>query len=383
MNRKLLFVDDETNILSAIKRQLRKDFKEIDTALSGHEALKLIREQGPYAVVVSDMRMPEMDGVQFLSRVKDLAPETVRIMLTGNADQETAIKAVNEGRIFRFLNKPCPKEMLRGAVEAAIEQYRLITAERELLNKTLNGSIKVMAEILSQVNPVAFSKATRIRRYVSAIASELGLPSKWQFSIAGFLSQIGCVTVPNDILEKVYAGKKLSEEEGLIFRNHPAAGARILANIPRLENVAQMIALQNKPFSSYRTGNGENDRLIQLGGQILKVAVDLDHRLFLGQKPKAALKEMSNMTQDYNPRILDVLSKMKIGFDAVEIKRLRLGQVLVGMILNQNLKAKNGLLLASKGQKITLSLRERLMNFSKTVGIEEPFEVIIIGGRNE
>jgi len=375
-------VDDESNILTAIKRQLRRDFKEIDTAISGEQGLNLIKERGPYAVVISDMRMPEMDGVKFLSRVKDMSPETVRMMLTGNADQETAIMAVNEGRIFRFLNKPCPKEMLKAAIDAALEQYRLITAERELLNQTLNGSIKVMAEILSQVNPVAFSRAMQIRRYVSGIATELKLPSRWQFSIAGFLSQIGCVTVPNNILEKVYANKKLSEEENLIFRRHPEAGARILANIPRLENISQMIALQNKPFSSYHLPESQNEKLIQLGGQILKVVVDFDYWLFLGQKPGIALEEMRKDTREYNPRILDVLSKMDIGPDRLEIKRLRLGQILVGMILNQDLKAKNGLLLASKGQKITLSLRERLMNFSRTIGLDEPFEVLITGGRD-
>ncbi len=380
MNKNILFVDDESNILSAIKRQLRKDFRNIDLAESGPEGLDIIKAKGPYAVVVSDMRMPEMDGVQFLSRVRDIAPETVRMMLTGNADQETAIKAVNEGRIFRFLNKPCPREMLKSSVEAALEQYRLITAERELLTKTLNGSIRVMAEILSQVNPVAFSRATQIKRYVTAIARGLGLSSGWQFSIAGFLSQIGCVTVPNDILEKVYAGKELGPDEKEIFLQHPQAAARILANIPRLENISQIIALQNKPFSLYWKPETKSEKLIQLGGQILKIAVDFDHQVFLGKRADAAIENMREKPGEYNPNILDILSGLDTGCDSLELKKLTLGQLVVGMTLNQDLHAKNGLLLASKGQKITLSLRERLMNFSKTVGLDEPFEVLLTGG---
>ena len=377
MSEKILFVDDEANVLSAVKRQLRRYFKEIDTALSGAEALDFIKRNGPYAVVVSDMRMPEMDGVQFLSRVKEIAPETVRMMLTGNADQETAIKAVNEGCIFRFLNKPCSPDLLKASLEAGIEQYRLITAERELLNKTLNGSIKVMAEILSQVNPIAFSRSSQIKHYVIQIAKSLGLPSIWQFSIAAFLSQIGCVTVPNEILEKVYSGKDLSPEERKMFQQHPDTAARILSNIPRLENVYRMIALQNRPFSAYTRPDTHEEKLIHIGGQILKVAVDFDHRIFLGARPSAVIQDMRERKGEYNPKILDILSRVNIRTEGLKVKRLKLGQILVGMILNQDLKAGNGLLLASKGQEITLSLRERLLNFSKTIGVQEPFEVLI------
>ena len=135
MSDKILFVDDEENILQSIKRELRKRF-EVFTACGGTEALDVLRKDGPFAVIVSDMRMPVMDGIQLLTTVKDIYPETVRLMLTGNADQETAIEAVNKGAIFRFLNKPCPTPTLAMALALAVRQYRLITAEKELLNKT-------------------------------------------------------------------------------------------------------------------------------------------------------------------------------------------------------------------------------------------------------
>lgn len=382
MNRKILFVDDEPNVLSAIKRQLRRDFNHIDLAESGAKGLELVRKRGPYAVVVSDMRMPKMDGVQFLSSVKEICPESVRMMLTGNADQETAIMALNQGCIFRFLNKPCPKNALKSSVEAALEQYRLVTAEKELLNKTLNGSIRVMAEILSQVNPVAFSRATLIKSYVTSIASELQLPSIWQYSIAGFLSQIGCVTVPNSILEKVYAGEKLTSQEQEIFSQHPLAASRILANIPRLENIAQMIALQNRAFSSYQKPKTTGEKLVYLGGQILKIAVCFDYQLFMGQGARDVIEKMKKMPGEYNSKIVEILSRIDLMLDGQEVKKLLLEQVGVGMTLNRDLKAKNGLLLASKGQKITLSLKERLINFSRTIGLEEPLEVLVTGGTN-
>ena len=378
MSERVLFVDDEINVLKALKRQLRKADFRVDVAESGAEGLAMIQENGPYAVVVSDMRMPEMDGVQFLSAVKEIAPETVRMMLTGNADQETAIHAVNEGNIFRFLNKPCLPDVLKSSVDAAIKQYHLVIAEKELLNKTLKGSIKVMAEILGQVNPTVFSRSARIKRHVTQVALRLGLPSLWEFSVAGFLSQIGCVTVPNDILERFYAGERLEPEEEKIFNSHPAAGAALLVNIPRLENISRMIALQMAPFSSYRERPiSPEDKLVYIGGQILKAAVDFDHLVFLGNSPADVIKKMKESDGEYNRKILDALAAVDTDTSGFTVKKLKLGQIIVGMKLNQDLKAKNGLLLAVKGQEITLGLRERLINFAKTIGIDEPFEVMV------
>src|SRR4029077_11303089 len=131
----------------------------VETAEGGEAALDKIAAHGPFAVVVSDRQMPRMDGIKFLSLVKERAPDTVRLMLTGNADLDGAIKVVNEGNIFRFLTKPCPLEVLGKAVEDALGQYRLVTAEKELLNKTLSGSIKLLCDILSMIDPQSFGRA--------------------------------------------------------------------------------------------------------------------------------------------------------------------------------------------------------------------------------
>ena len=143
MTEKILFVDDEPNILQAIQRQLRSRF-DVETAVSGDEALRILKEKGPFAVIVSDMRMPGMNGVELLTRVRDSYPETVRLMLTGNADQGTAMEAVNNGQIFRFLTKPCPQATLVVSVALAQRQHRLIMAEKEMLQKTLMGSVTVL-----------------------------------------------------------------------------------------------------------------------------------------------------------------------------------------------------------------------------------------------
>src|SRR5579862_8246205 len=132
MQERILCVDDEANILAAHQRNLRKQFA-LEVALGPDEGLAVLERNGPFAVVVSDMRMPVMNGVEFLSRVKQKWPDTVRMVLTGNADVSNAIQSVNQGNIFRFLTKPCPTEQFTHALQDGIAQYQLIKAERELL----------------------------------------------------------------------------------------------------------------------------------------------------------------------------------------------------------------------------------------------------------
>ena len=181
MNNKILCVDDDSNILQGYKRTLRKDY-EIFIAEGGEQGLSTIEKDGPFAVVVSDMRMPGMDGVQFLSRVKTVAPDTIKIMLTGNSDQQTAMDAVNEGSIFRFLTKPCPPEVLAKTLDNGLEQYRLATTEKDLLEQTLNKSLQVLVDILAMINPTAFNRSTRVKKLAREIADKLKIKNfgKWK-----------------------------------------------------------------------------------------------------------------------------------------------------------------------------------------------------------
>jgi DNA-binding NtrC family response regulator len=161
MTERILCVDDEPHILEAFQRQFRKQFA-IETAVGGERALAAIAEHGPFAVVVSDLRMPDMDGIRLLNTIRERTPETVRILLTGHADLQAAIEAVNEGHVFRFLTKPCPSKTLAKALEAGLAQYRLITAEKALLEQTVSGSLKALSEVLGLVNPEAFGRSSRI-----------------------------------------------------------------------------------------------------------------------------------------------------------------------------------------------------------------------------
>lgn len=136
MPEKILFVDDEPQVLEGFRRLLHGRFQ-VDTALSAAEALAKLKRNGPYAVAVCDMRMPEMDGLVLLTKIKIEFPEVVRIMLTGNSDQQTAMQAVNEGNVFRFLAKPCDEELLTKSLNAALVEYRLANYQEELVDKAI------------------------------------------------------------------------------------------------------------------------------------------------------------------------------------------------------------------------------------------------------
>ena len=167
---RILCVDDERAVLDGLSLHLRRRYQVL-TAQSGAEGLEILGREAGINVVVSDMRMPVMDGAAFLTRARALVPDVVRVLLTGQADLDSAIAVINEGRIFRFLTKPCPPATMMGALEAAVEQHRLITSERVLLEQTLHGSIKALTDILALANPEPEVDPVLARRYAAVVAT--------------------------------------------------------------------------------------------------------------------------------------------------------------------------------------------------------------------
>src|SRR6185436_17053323 len=167
----------------------------------------------PFAVVLSDMRMPAMDGAQFLAQARRVAPDTTRVMLTGNSDQATAARAVNEGAIFRFLLKPCRSDELLSTLEEGVELFHRLRTERELLKQTLRGTVRVLTEILGLVDPDAFGRSSRLRVLAASLATSAGVERAWEFEIAAMLLDVGLVALPPDLRRKVARGEALNAEE--------------------------------------------------------------------------------------------------------------------------------------------------------------------------
>jgi response regulator RpfG family c-di-GMP phosphodiesterase len=377
MKPKVLLVDDELNILSAYQRNLRSRF-DLSTADSGENGLKALRESGPFSVVVSDYNMPIMDGIEFLRIVKEEAPDTIRIMLTGQADLQSAINAVNEGNIFRFLTKPCEHQYLINTLEAANEQYQLVTAEKVLLEKTLRGSIKVLIDILTIISPGSFSQSSRIRNLAKKIATRLKLPKQWEIEIASLLFQIGCITIPTEIVTKKFLGEELSQKENDLFLKHPSNGKNLLNNIPRLETIAEGIVYQFKNFDGtgypVDTRKGEEIPLI---GRILKLVRDYDNLILTQKPPKEAIEIMRKNVKFYDPLLFEALeAEVFLIAQGFYIKNIKLNELLPGMMLADDIKNENGITLIVKGFEMTDALIARLINYSVMCGIIEPVKIL-------
>lgn len=174
---RILFVDDEQNVLTGYRRLLRGRYA-IETSASPEEALQMIERNGPYAVIVADMMMPNMDGAELLARCKALAPDTVRVMVTGNVDQHTAVEAVNRGEVFRFLNKPCERELLTEALDNALRFHRRSVEERARLNRSLADVDKLTDQLSNE------SKRDLLTGLYNRHAFETGLRDSLEESLA-------------------------------------------------------------------------------------------------------------------------------------------------------------------------------------------------------
>ncbi len=367
---KVLCVDDEPHVLEGLALHLRRAYRVV-TATSGQAGLEELAKQGPFAVVLSDMRMPAMDGAAFLSQVREVAPDTTRMLLTGHAEFNSAIAAVNEGRIFRFLTKPCPPDQLRSAFDAAAEQHRLVTSERVLLEQTLHGSIKTLTDILSMTNPMAFGRSTRIKKTASELAEALGMQNRWQVEMSAMLSQLGSISLPEETAEKYYYGHDLSKDEKAMVSRIPGMTEELLANIPRLEPVREILAKQGMPFEA---GNGNKE--VPLGARILRIAVEFDELESADIDPRRALDTMLGREGRYDPTILQALGQIKGTLaDRVEVTEIRVRGLKVGMVLAEDVRTRDDVLLVARGYEVTPTFVQRLRNFR--VGfVKEPLRVL-------
>ncbi len=379
---KILLVDDEQNLLSGLRRQFRGRFN-ILTANNGPEALEKLKTDGPVAVVVSDMRMPGMDGVATLEAVAKESPMTLRIMLTGNADQDTAVRAINSGHIFRFFNKPCDAEQLGVGLDTGLQQYRLQTAERELLEYTLAGSVKLLNDVLALSNTTFAHRTTAMRGWAKKIAKRLGLSRGWELDLAVMLAPIGLIGVPADVLSKWQAGMALSVEERPLIENHPENARNLIVNIPRMENVAKAVHFQNKNFDG--TGfpaNAVAGNDIPVMARILRVLGAIAEMTDGHAPSKAIFEKLRERTGAFDPAILAAARECLEhrpggGGQAGDVaEHLPISLLRPGLILLSDITNADGRLILSKGTELTEAQVQRLRGLRKTQTLSEPVQVV-------
>lgn len=376
---KILCVDDEPNVLDSFRRQLRDDF-DLEVTTSPMKALDLIKNGRKFSVVVSDMRMPSMDGVEFLKNVQKLSPLTVRIMLTGNADQETAAKAVNEGQIFRFVNKPCSSTDLKNILGSASQQFSLLSAEKDLLQNTLSGSIKVLSEILAMVDPVGFGAAAALREPVREITKTLQLKNAWEIDLAAMLHPIGWITVPESVRAKFRAGDELTLEEKRMVDRVPELGSQFIGSIPRLEGVGRIIfhsGVGSTEGENIRSGPGQEQ--IPEGARVLRIARELIESQRQGLSKVDALGKLRERTLEFDATLLDRLIDSPESADAgaatIESFPIQPSQLCPGQRLTENLFCADGRLLLGVGTYLSELMCKRILNYAQSGNLALPIMV--------
>jgi response regulator RpfG family c-di-GMP phosphodiesterase len=380
LNERILCVDDDENALAAYQRTLRKHYT-VDIAINAQSAMNLLNRSGPYAVVVSDMHMPSIDGIRLLSHIKIDHHESIGVMLTGDGDQSTAIQAVNDGSVFRFLTKPCPPDILIKAIDDAVRQYRLQIAERDVLNRTLGGCIQVLTDLLSFSDPQTFARVRHMRERIQVLTQNLGQGDAWEIETAAILAPIGAATIPSEILHKCRTGQELNTNERGMLTRVPGTGHKLLASIPRLEGVARIILYQNKQFDG--SGFPPDDVAgtdIPIGARLLRVVNDLSHYEESGVPTTQAITQLSSLPGYYDPDILTAAATCLPGLSgtrehAVRQRSVSVRDLRIGHVLRSDICTRDGKLLLPAGHALSATLLERLSNSARVNEVIEPIAV--------
>lgn len=371
-----LFIDGEKTVLHAVRRALA-DKVEVETTTDASEALRLLVERGPFAVVVSELEPNGADGGELLTRAREISPECVCMVLTADAEFEAALSVVNRLSLFRFLTKPLRPGDLVKAVDDALAQHRLISSERELITSTLSSSINALVEVLALVNPLAFGRASKIKHYVSHMAKHSEIGEGWEYEMAAMLSQIGCVTIPADSLKRLFAGQPVTEQEKSMYASSPEVAYSILSGIPRLDRVATMVSWQR--YSLHDLAKREDADLegpIVAGAQMLKLAHDYDRLISIGKRHNEAIAMLRTRRSVYLEPLLDALETLLDSEDEeTVIRSVCVDDLAIGMTFDEDVTAPNNVVLVGAGQLVTVALMKRLRNFSSGIGVNEPFRV--------
>jgi response regulator RpfG family c-di-GMP phosphodiesterase len=363
VGERILMVDDEPRVLDGVRRTLHGRYS-LDTAHSGQDGLARIDQaEQPYAVVLSDMMMPVMNGAEFLAAAHVASPDSVQMILSGQAELTSTIAAVNEGNLFRFLTKPCAADELARALDAALQQYRLIHAERELLQRTLDGTVELLTDLMKVTNPMAAARTEQVRAIIEAITP----PSAWEARIAAMLGQVGLLATPPEVLSQVRQGGQLDAETIELYRTHPRLAHDLVRRIPRLERVAAWIAAQPVTPDEKLGDDIDDDQLPYATATAFVVGIEA------GRRAAVVAAQLTGYPSDLVKAVHDAYQTATVR----KPRKVSGAELTVGMVVDQDVMTRTGLMLVRSGELLSESMAVRLRHFAAGVGVEEPIAVLV------
>ena len=361
---KVLFVDDEEAILKAFKLNLGRKYS-VFIAESGNEGLRVLEEEGPFEVIVSDFSMPGMNGADFLEKVREQNKEVVTMLLTGQANFDDLCDVVRRGEIFRLLGKPCSPEALDENLQQALRQHQLISAEKELLEKTLNGAIGAITSLLSAANPLFFGRAQRVKTLAIEVARELKIDHGWRLQVAADFCYLGYLTLPQDSQQNVYDGGELTPEMQKVIVSFPTFVSNLLKDIPRLHRIRKIIEFIQADFED-NTGEFHDERRI---ASIIRLAQEYDQYETKGCSKGEIFENLRPLETIFLPGSLDALANTRElhgGF--MEASKVSPVNLKPGMRLIEELVLSDGQMLAPSGAMVSLSFMQMVQSHLAALG---------------
>jgi DNA-binding response OmpR family regulator len=357
----IMLVDDNPASLKLLERVLRERGYEVRSFPRGHLALAGANHEPPDLILL-DINMPGMNGYEVCQQLKSserLSGIPV-IFLSALDAAENKVKGFLLGAVD-YISKPFQLEEVQARVEIHIKLRRAQQAGHDLMERTLGGAVGALWELVEITSPVLALRGRAIRDIVLWITKRVEIKDARQFELAAAICLVGCIGLPDDVLEKAYCGQDLSSDEDRMFRDHPERAARVLSNIPGLEVAAEIIRSQREP-----------------GASVLHLALELDRRIYQGVNSASALAELRSSGR-FDGRMLGALTGYSPPAQAeFDVRRLPVRELRAGMILESDVvDNERKLLILKEGTVLKDTWIERLENFSNARGTEELIDVRI------
>jgi CheY-like chemotaxis protein len=302
---RVLCLDDEPQVLESLRDTLRRKFQIVVTT-NGFEALRMLAAE-TFEVVLTDMRMPLINGARFLSLAREHSPDTVRVMLTGHSALPDAATAVNEGQIFRLLIKPCKTEDLTAALEAAVEQHHVQVGEREAAERMTRTVTDALLRLSVLVDPNGPGRAERIRRQAVELAAHAdGVQPSANLEFACELMQLGAVALPPDTLARAAQVSRLGPEQAAQLERLPELAAPLVPDFAGLKPIAAMLAAAGETRATARQRTPE----VAGAANVLRIALDFELQLRQGSPGEAAMRSLQSRTDRYDPNMLEAFAAL-------------------------------------------------------------------------